>query len=108
MNLNEYQAKAMDFALYLEHDNRDKIAIYPFLGLCEEAGEVAGKLAKVYRGDSGLDKESLVKELGDVLWMLSACCTELSVSLDDVAKTNLAKLSDRRERDTLKGEGDDR
>ena len=47
-------------------------------------------------------------EIGDVLWALAACCTELDVSLDDVAKINLDKVRGRVERGTITGDGDDR
>lgn len=43
MTLDEYQKRASEFASY--HDN----AVYPELGLAEEAGEVCGKVAKFVR-----------------------------------------------------------
>jgi len=48
------------------------------------------------------------KELGDVLWYLSNIASDLGLSLSQIAKTNLDKLEDRKERDVIKGEGDDR
>lgn len=122
MNLNEYQLKAMKFAKYDSFD-------YPFLALSEEVGEVFGKLAKYNRkngaslscivenvknpndflSDDEIElKKSLKKELGDVLWQLQACCSELGLSLDDVAELNLQKLGDRNDRGVIVGEGDER
>lgn len=112
MNLNEYQERARSFAVY-----RD--GLYPFLGLAEEAGEVAGKIAKMKRGDHGEFaavettiymnmNEDLEKELGDVLWMLANCAHEIGLTLDDIASCNLNKLEDRKNRDKIKGQGDDR
>ena len=123
MKLNEYQQKAMTFAKFSSLD-------YPFAGLAEEAGEVLGKLAKAQRkwemcqesvleniqhGDEEFmsERESqlyldMKKELGDCLWMLSACASNLNMSLEDVAKSNIDKLSDRDERGVICGEGDNR
>jgi NTP pyrophosphatase (non-canonical NTP hydrolase) len=85
---------------------------YPTLGLVNEAGEVAGKVKKIFRDKGGVisdeDREALKHELGDVLWYLAQIATEIGVSLDDVASSNLTKLFDRLERGKIKGEGDHR
>lgn len=52
--------------------------------------------------------ELLVKEIGDVLWYLSAACNELDISLEDAALQNLIKLHDRTVWDKLRGSGDKR
>jgi NTP pyrophosphatase (non-canonical NTP hydrolase) len=82
------------------------------LGLVNEAGEVAGKIKKVFRDKNGVINEEtrtvLKAELGDVLWYVAQVCSELGLSLDDVAEFNLAKLYDRLERGTIQGEGDKR
>lgn len=51
---------------------------------------------------------NLIKEVGDVLWYLSAICNELGISLQEAAVMNLEKLASRQARDTQRGEGDDR
>jgi NTP pyrophosphatase (non-canonical NTP hydrolase) len=43
-----------------------------------------------------------------VLWYLAQIATELGVTLEDVASSNLTKLFDRLERDQIKGSGDSR
>lgn len=53
-------------------------------------------------------KLAIIKEIGDVLWYLSAACNELGISLSDAALVNLQKLCDRGERDALRGSGDER
>ncbi|MDD3159580.1 MAG: nucleoside triphosphate pyrophosphohydrolase family protein [Candidatus ainarchaeum sp.] len=82
------------------------------LGLCDESGEVAGKIKKLYRDRNGiLDEEykkEIAKELGDVLWYLSLLSTKLDFSLEDIAKMNIEKLANRQERNQLKGNGDNR
>ncbi|AGN34329.1 MazG-like pyrophosphatase [Vibrio phage pYD38-B] len=123
MKLNEYQQKAMTFAKFSSLD-------YPFDGLCEEVGEVSGKLAKAQR-KWGMCKESVLeniqygdeefmsereiqlysdlkKELGDCLWMLAACAANLNMTLEEIADGNIEKLTSRLERGVICGEGDNR
>jgi len=73
---------------------------------------VAGKIKKVFRDKGGeISEESrsaLKAELGDVLWYVSQLCTELDLSLDEVAEHNLVKLYDRLERGKILGDGDNR
>ncbi len=90
----------------------DHPIVYPTLGLTNEAGEVAGKIKKLFRDKDGditdTDRESLKLELGDVLWYLAQICTELNIDLGEVAEANLKKLFSRQERGTIGGEGDKR
>lgn len=114
MKLNEYQSGAKQFAVYPGHNVPESHelappAIYPFLGLSEETGEVMGKLAKVFRGDhAALDRKAIGLELGDVLWQLSECCRQVGLDLETVAMMNLDKLADRNARNMIKGDGDTR
>lgn len=90
----------------------DHPIVYPTLGLVNEAGEVAGKVKKIFRDRQGVitdaDREALTLELGDVLWYLSELCTRLGIRLEDVAARNVAKLADRAARGVLHGDGDQR
>ena len=90
----------------------DHAIVYPTLGLTNEAGEVAGKVKKIFRDKGGViseaDRAALKSELGDVLWYLSQICTDLDLSLQEVAEDNLSKLARRQEAGTLHGDGDDR
>lgn len=108
MELNEYQKEAYKNAQY---GYGDKV-IYPTLGLCGEAGELANKVKKVLRDNNGKmspdRKKAILAELGDNLWYIGAIATDLDATLEDVALSNLAKLKDRRERDMIKGDGDNR
>lgn len=105
MFLNDYQEAAWRFA-------RVNNPMERVMGLLEESGEVAGLYKREFRGDyanlTSNFRTKLVKELGDVLWYLSGVAKDNGITLDEVAKTNLAKLSDRAERGVLKGSGDDR
>ena len=109
MTLTEYQREAAEFAEFAPD------SIYPFLGLAEEAGEACGKVAKWIRrnGDAGVYRDSVLreqieKELGDVLWVTAACAAMFRLDLGKVAKSNIAKRSDRKARGVIVGEGDDR
>lgn len=109
MTFNEYQKLAQKTAGY---PKIGKKIIYPALGLCSEAGEVAGKIKKIFRDKRGiLDKKSVravVKELGDTLWYLSQIATEIKMPLDRVARMNIKKLNSREKRGKIKGSGDNR
>lgn len=90
----------------------DHPIVYPTLGLVNEAGELAGKVKKIFRDKNGVvseqDRQALKYELGDVLWYLAQIATELNLSLDEVAQANIEKLLSRLERNMIQGEGDDR
>lgn len=101
MNFDTYQEAAAKTAIYTN-------PLYPVMAIAEEAGEVAGKFAKALRDGTVVDHDALIKELGDVLWMISAICTDADVSLSEVAQHNLDKLADRAKRGVLGGSGDDR
>ena len=109
MNFTEYQELAKSTAIYPKKYE----TIYPALGLCGEAGEVAEKIKKSIR--DGLHnwpdeqfKEDLTKELGDVLWYISALASDLDISLNEIAESNLQKLASRKKRNVIGGSGDNR
>ena len=106
MKLNEYQDAALETAVYPE----DKRIIYPALGMCGEAGEVADKVKKVIR-DNNQDfdderKMAIALEIGDVLWYCATLAHDLGYSLEAIAQMNIYKLRSRAERGKLGGNGD--
>jgi NTP pyrophosphatase (non-canonical NTP hydrolase) len=109
MTLSEYQKQASKTAQYPDIGNNP---YYPTMGLCGEAGEVAEKVKKVMRDNGGVfDKErkdSIKKELGDVLWYVSQLANELGFDLDDIAEENISKLQSRKDRGKISGDGDTR
>jgi NTP pyrophosphatase (non-canonical NTP hydrolase) len=86
--------------------------VYPTMGLTNETGELAGKIKKIFRDKQGVigpeDREELKKELGDILWYFTQICTELDLTLEEVAEANIEKLFSRLERGKIGGDGDDR
>lgn len=109
MECNEYQKRARETAIYPDVGSN---IYYPVLGLCGEAGEVAEKLKKVIRDKngriSGKTKTAIINELGDVLWYVANTASELGADLNEIAENNLNKLASRKERDVIKGDGDNR
>lgn len=109
MTFDEYQAASRKTAKYPDIGHN---VAYPTLGLAGEAGEVAERVKKMYRDDGGVlapqRRDALKAELGDVLWYVAALCSELGLSMEDVAAHNVRKLQDRQARNVISGDGDER
>jgi NTP pyrophosphatase (non-canonical NTP hydrolase) len=109
MDFQAYQESSRETARYPEAGRN---AIYPTLGLCGEAGEVADKVKKVLRDREGrfdeIVRDDLRLELGDVLWYVAQLATELDLRLEDIATANLEKLASRAARNVIGGSGDRR
>lgn len=65
------------------------------LGLAGEAGEVVDLIKKHLFHSRPLDKEELIKEMGDVLWYLALLAEGIGTDLSVVAGANLDKLAKR-------------
>jgi len=104
----EYDKAAAVTAIYPKERGME----YVTLGLVSEAGEIAGKLKKVIRDNGGVMsdevKKELLKELGDVMWYVSAIAGELGSSTQKVAEANIDKLHSRMNRGMISGSGDNR
>jgi NTP pyrophosphatase (non-canonical NTP hydrolase) len=109
MKLSEYEQQAMTTASYptIAHYG-GLLPVYPALGLSGESGEFADKVKKAWRNGTPLDRAAALRELGDVLWYVTAAACDLDSSLEEVARMNVAKLADRAKRGVIKSEGDDR
>lgn len=110
LSLDDYQRGALETALF--PDIGGERCLYPALGLANEAGEVLGKIKKLYRDRGGRVtpefRRILKKELGDVLWYLAVLADAFDLRISEVAEANLEKLADRARRDAIRGSGDDR
>jgi NTP pyrophosphatase (non-canonical NTP hydrolase) len=110
MNIQDFQTYQRESRKTRKAVSMDSPIVYPTLGLVNEAGEVAGKIKKIFRDKGGHiseeDREALKYELGDVLWYLAQICTELNLTLAEVAAANLEKLFSRLERGQIQGDGD--
>ena len=96
MKFNDYQHKSRKTAKYPSIGHP---VIYPALGLVNEAGEVAGKIKKVFRDKDGVingeTRSALKAELGDVLWYLAEAASAAGISLEEIAQLNVDKLRQR-------------
>lgn len=105
---NEYEELILGTAFYPGVGEGSQMALaYTALGLVGEGGEFSEKVKKWIR-DGEIDKTAAARELGDVLWYLTASAKELGFSLQDIAEMNMVKLLSRKNRGVLGGSGDDR
>lgn len=103
MRLNDYQAEAMGFRL------PSATPEYALFNLSGEVGELHSLIAKAIRDGAKYEFEMNVKkELGDILWCLSAVAADYGWTLEDVAASNIFKLESRSQRGVLTGSGDNR
>ena len=93
MKVNEYQKLAMK-TLNPKLDKKD-VLINSVMGLCGESGEAIDIVKKWMAHGHELDREHLIKELGDIAWYLAEAATALDVSLEDVLQANIEKLKKR-------------
>ncbi len=126
MELDEYQKQAMTTCMP-ESDN----LFYMLANLVGEVGEFASKAGKHMRkgklfisvndrnerGDlthtqtwhiTEEERQLMLSEIGDILWQTAGLAHVMGVSLEDVAKENLAKLASRKTRNVIAGDGDRR
>jgi len=111
MTFDEYQKLALTTA-HTSTDNDQLQKSIWVMGIAGEAGEVVEKWKKAvaYR-DGDFTKEQwddFAKELGDVVWYIAVLADSLGLSLDEIMKLNVKKLADRKKRNVIKGQGDNR
>ena len=93
MNVNEYQQEAMTL-LNPDIVPRD-VLLNALMGLCGESGEAIDLMKKHLFQGHELDRDKLIKELGDVAWYLAEAATGLGVDLSEIMQRNLDKLHAR-------------
>lgn len=93
MTINEYQSLALR-TLNPDLDKRD-VLINGVMGLCGEAGEAIDLVKKHLHQRHALDRDGLLKELGDIAWYLAETAYALDADLESVLKGNIDKLRHR-------------
>jgi NTP pyrophosphatase (non-canonical NTP hydrolase) len=93
MNFSEYQELAAR-TLGRDRTHEQQLA-NAALGLTGESGEVAEVIKKHLFHATPLDRDAIIKELGDCLWYIGAFATVLDLSMDDIAQRNIDKLKKR-------------
>lgn len=101
--MNTYQKEAWSYAM-----TSAKNPLYLFAGLAGEVGELNSLVAKSVRDGHSLSINDVVKEVGDVLWFVAGVCSYYNIPLQEVADKNLNKLRDRKARNVISGNGDNR
>lgn len=92
MLMNEYQLAAQRTSN--TYTSQSKIH-NGLLGLFGEGGECADIFKKcVFQGHE-FDREHMAKELGDVLWYVAEVASGLDMTLEEIARLNIAKLKAR-------------
>ncbi len=89
--LDEYQQIACSTA-NKNLDFKTEVATLA-LGVAGESGEVADHIKKHIGHAHDLDREKVIKELGDVMWYVATLSDLLGVTLQDVAQRNVDKLA---------------
>lgn len=130
MTFEEYENEAVKTAIYPGRGTALGLC-YVALKMNGEAGEFSEHVGKAIRDEHFMEvwgddrsefgvnsdlqrtltpekRELLIKEIGDVLWYLAAGAAELGTDLATIAKGNIDKLRDRKERGKLGGSGDNR
>ena len=93
MTVNDYQKLAMT-TLNPALSKKD-VLINGVMGLCGESGEAIDIVKKHLAQGHDLDREGLIKELGDIAWYLAETATALDVTLEEVLELNIEKLRKR-------------
>ncbi len=87
MQFNDYQMNARSTTT-----RSSGLRLLALFGLAGEVGSIFSAMKKGYRSrNENAIKEELTEELGDALWYLSAIASSHKISLEDIAKKNLAK-----------------
>lgn len=95
MTINEYQEAALRTVNMEAYKNDTDMLLNGILGLTGESGECSDMIKKhLYQGHS-IDREHLVKELGDIAWYLAVSAKALGYDLESVLQMNVDKLKKR-------------
>ena len=93
MTINEYQKLAL--TTLNPELSQEEILLNGAMGLCGESGEVIDLLKKHLHQGHPLDREKMLKELGDVAWYLAETAYALDCDLETVLQRNIEKLKER-------------
>lgn len=110
MNILEYQVWTRSTAVYPEAGERTQREFnYLQHGAAGECGETSGYWKKLLRkGVVTLDKAEamvelddehitkLIEEMGDELWYLARKCSAMGITIEELARRNVAKLEMRK------------
>ena len=93
MTIQEYQTLAM--TTLNKEIAADELLLNSVMGLCGEAGEAIDLVKRHRFHGHPLDREALIKELGDVAWYLAEAAQALEIPLEEILNRNIKKLKKR-------------
>mgnify|MGYP001486946260 CR=1 FL=1 len=109
---NHYQRDSRITWRHIDTGVSPEIDVYCVLGLLNEAGELAGKIKKIFRDKNAFvgedDREEIKLEMGDIVWYLTQIATGLGIDLSEILQANIGKITDRQRRGVIGGNGDKR
>ncbi len=119
VSLQAYEEHALATCASKVHSDRIRWWDHITKKLAGETGEFMEHAGKASRDDDwdlrdGVEaltperRLALLKELGDILWYIVAIAAHLGSSLAEVVMLNIKKRDGRKQRGTLKGDGDNR
>jgi NTP pyrophosphatase (non-canonical NTP hydrolase) len=91
----DHYTKFVNAGVKLNPDTPRERLMLAGMGLGGEAGEVCDHAKKVAFHGKEMDRDALIKELGDVLWYYALFLSNEGITLDDVMEANVYKLCDR-------------
>lgn len=92
LRANEYQRLAA--RTINKNLNNGEMSLHALFGMASEVGELHGIYQKFYQGHE-IDVEHVMKECGDICWMIAEFCTAMKWDLEDVMQMNIDKLKAR-------------
>lgn len=101
LTFREYQQEALGTDQVRDAgDSRgtcDESLMVPLLGLAGEAGSLLTEYKKWLRQGSIYEPflDQVSEEIGDILWYLSNIASKMDLDLEEIARENLTKVSDR-------------
>lgn len=101
MNTKEYQTLALHSenldvdAINSRFTQRINRLTHAAMGVCTESAELLDAIKKHLYYGKDLDTINIKEELGDIMWYIALACDTLDISLEDIMKINIEKLSKR-------------
>lgn len=93
MKFSDYQKRS--YTALQEHESEKDRILNWTVGLAEEVGEILNLVKHQCWGGEDINKGELIKEIGDVLWYLSALASVFNIDLGEAALLNVKKLEKR-------------
>lgn len=69
--------------------------LHACFGVSGEAGELLDAVKKHIFYGKELDRANIVEELGDILFYVAMACNAMNLTIEDIIKSNVEKLSKR-------------